>query len=360
MRINKAVLFLGILLISSWYATGLLTPRPGGNQTRPPHRPQIPGGGNWTPPPTDPGSVEEENVTYLVRESFLLRNELNSSLNDFIYLPMPQNSSHQHAVMVESTLPVSSIQQDEEGNPFALYEYRFDPGESIWLNVTFRVTVETYKIHYNYAAARWPPADVVERYTGKTMFWDVDNETVRRLARSVVDGEDNPVRIAERVAEWITERVNYEVGPRKGVDRAIKKIDGIPQIEGDCNEVADTFVTMMRISGVPARTVFGFLLENREHQVYWLNLSLEDNESQEVVSHWGGHTWPQVYIPPWGWIDVEMLEYLQPKVGDYSWRHILYSVEERKFRGSTIADYCIPGYSELIYMRFEFSSGEGG
>ena len=306
-----------------------------------------------------PGEVKSWNHTYLVKGSFLMANDRDIDMNDFVYILVPRNTTHQRVRIVFIEPEPQVIEADENGNYYAKISARLGPNERTWINVTLEVEMESYEIDFNHEAARWPSLELVRRYTGPTMVWSTENETLMDLAEELVDGEENPLMMAEKIAEWVVDHVTYTIDPRphRGADHCLFQVEGRLEIIGDCSEVADTYVTLCRVLGIPSRAAIGMMLETPS-ELYWLNQSSE-GEGMELLTHWGGHIWPQIYVEPWGWIDVEMLEGRQPKVGDYSWRHIVYGIEEKNFAEHESAHFCASMYFDIEHLQFEFEPVEG-
>ncbi|PNV78242.1 MAG: hypothetical protein C0200_02080 [Thermoproteota archaeon] len=305
--------------------------------------------------PLDLG-ISVELFNYTVKESILVENKNNRTVNETIYIAIPQNSTHQISYMI-SFIPAPMMIRDNNNNTMAYLSFTMGPRERRWINSTFRVVVKSYKINFDYSIARWPNLDMAEKYTGRTLYWDTYNSTLIEFLESIAKGDDNPVSISRKIAEKLAPMIDYVPLPvRLGSDRSLIYEGGRIMLRGDCSEVADVYITLARIAGIPARMAFGFLLENMSRTVYWMNETKEN--ITEALPHWGGHAWSQVYLGPWGWVDVELLEGFKPKLGDYSWRHIIYGTESTKFSGSELENFVLPSFSDAIYVRFEFI-GEG-
>lgn len=305
--------------------------------------------------PLDLG-ISTELFNYTIKESILVENKNNRTVNETAYIAIPQNSTHQSSYLISFT-PSPMMIVDDNNNTMAYLSFSMKPGERRWINSTFRVAVKSYKINFDYSISRWPSLEMVERYTGKTLYWDTYNSTLIEFLRSIAGDDENPVLISQKIAEKLASMIDYIPLPiRLGSDRSLVYEGGRVVLRGDCSEVADVYITLARIAGIPARMAFGFLLENISRTVYWIN-ETEENIT-EALSHWGGHAWSQVYLRPWGWVDVELLEGFKPKLGDYSWRHVIYGTESTKFGGSELEDFVLTSFSDVLYVRFEFS-GEG-
>jgi len=289
------------------------------------------------------------SVRYRLEGRFLLSNPLNSTVRDYVYIPLPQNSSFQRGYVSSIEPPPARYLRDEDGNVYAVVEVEVGPGARLWINASYVVEVSGYRLEGEVDV--WPPLEVVRRYTGSTGYWNVYNETLIGIAYSVAYA-DTPTEVARRLAEWVVRRVSYRVqASRLGSDHAVVRRLLDYAIVGDCVEVADVYVTMARILGLPSRTAFGLLLPSTSGRM-WLNLS--EPVGPGLLEHWGGHMWPQVYLPGLGWVDVDMLDGMQPNVGVYSERHILFGVEETKYYGSALSSVPIPGYLRLEYVEYAY------
>lgn len=299
------------------------------------------------------GDFSFTNETYLIEGRFLLVNENNVTVNDYVYVSLPQNTTFQRSYVLSIEPRPIRYDTDEDGNRYAVVLVTAKPGEKIWIHVRFRVRVSGYVLYADEDRARWPSFTIEKKYTTSTGYWDIYNETLIDIAYSKMYS-DNPVTAARNIADWIVPRVAYSVNMgRYGSDHALIYRYGRYEITGDCVEVADMYVTFARILGLPARTAYGFLLM-KHTQKMWLNMSTVNKEGESLLSHWGGHMWPQVYVAPWGWVDVDMLDGMAPNFGIYSERHILFGVEETKYYGTALTSSCVPSYMTLQYVEYTF------
>jgi len=294
------------------------------------------------------------NITYIVKARYKLVNNYKIPMNDYVYITLPRNTTYQHARLINITPSYVKIQKDEDGNIFAVLFLRTKPNEAVWIEAVFKITVHGYKVIFNVSESIWPEYEIVRRLTKRTSYWNTENPDLINLARRVSRG-DNPLKIAISIAKWVKRHTRYSLQlHRLGAERAlVRGILGDYIIQGDCTEVADVYVTLARIKGIPARTVFGLLLSRHKTKM-WFNSSTAWVEGERLLEHWGGHMWSQVYLPPWGWIDVELLEAREAKIGDYSNFHVVFGVEETKYYGTTLSNFCSPGYLYLEYVEYDF------
>lgn len=126
------------------------------------------------------------------------------------------------------------------------------------------------------------------------------------LANKIRGEETNPLRVARRVYDYITENINYSYL------RDYLYIDQIPEYvlkngKGDCGAQALSFITLCRILGVPAKWESGLRVGPNVDSI---------------------HDWAQIYVAPYGWIPVDLTDgggarrNLDPLKREYSFGNI--------------------------------------
>lgn len=103
---------------------------------------------------------------------------------------------------------------------------------------------------------------------------------IRELAREIAGDEKNPLLLARRVYDWVTNNVKYSYM------REYLYLDNIPEFailnrRGDCGVMALLFITLCRRLGIPAR---------------WESGSCVKPDSI------GSHDWATFYVAPYGWL----------------------------------------------------------
>lgn len=104
---------------------------------------------------------------------------------------------------------------------------------------------------------------------------------LRALSSEIVGDEKNPIRIAEKIFDYVTSRVKYSYM------RDYFLLDDIPQycarnLRGDCGVQALLFITLCRMNGVPARWQSGMCSAGQRD--------------------FGAHDWAMFYVEPFGWL----------------------------------------------------------
>lgn len=150
---------------------------------------------------------------------------------------------------------------------------------------------------------------------------------LRALAEEIVGAEQNPLLKARKIYDWLTTAPIYSFMP------PYFTLDDIPgymatRLKGDCGVFALLFITLLRISGVPARWQSG---------LYATPLEI------------GDHDWAQFYVAPYGWLFADC------SFGNTAHHHA--SQTRREFYFGNLDPYRVPTTSEFQHefdppMRF--------
>lgn len=132
-------------------------------------------------------------------------------------------------------------------------------------------------------------------------YYEKTNSTLIAFSNSLVNQTDNPLVKAKKIYNGVVNLLDYEVQvPERGASWAYGTH------KGDCSEYSDLMITLLRIQGIPARKVTGFLLSNQAalrpangSSYTFSNLYPSDpNEIDDAL----GHAWVEYYVPNLGWI----------------------------------------------------------
>lgn len=293
--------------------------------------------------------LERRNYTYVLDQSFLLRNPSNNTVMDLVYMWLPVNASNQFVNLIQTSLTPLYRKSSEDGATMLVYNVSLPGGRAIWLNATLQVTVEKYSLIMENLP--WLNYSQVEENTGGKRYWAVENQTCVSIAGEIGLDARDPVTASRKIGEWILDHLNYQPMARRGAERALIIENGKLTVFGDCEEVADVFVTLARILGIHSRVAHGiYLLEDKDVVTMWMRRTYL---GFELSDNWGGHAWPQIYVPQVGWVDIELLEGETVKIGDFTQYHVKYGFEEKSFLGSTML-YCQAMYLETDAFYFTF------
>jgi transglutaminase-like putative cysteine protease len=130
----------------------------------------------------------------------------------------------------------------------------------------------------------------------------VFTDKIRALSARLVGPATNPLIIARRLYDWVTDSIRYSYAQEYSTIRNISD-HCLVHGNGDCGEETLLFITLCRYNGIPARWQSG-----------WLTFPGELNI----------HDWAEIYLAPYGWIPVD------PYMGIRATQYLKGMSEERR------------------------------
>ncbi len=161
---------------------------------------------------------------------------------------------------------------------------------------------------------------------------------LRALAARLTAGAATPAAKAERIFRYICETYPWASA------REYSTIDNIPEYvvangHGDCGQVSLLFITLCRISGIPARFQSGFMMH---------------------PGAWNLHDWAEIYLEGAGWVPVDQ-SFGIPDYARNDAERIFFLGGIDSWRMAVNNDYGMPLYPAKQYPRSEtvdFQRGE--
>lgn len=119
------------------------------------------------------------------------------------------------------------------------------------------------------------------------------------LTSRLVGNESKVMVILIRLIDWIGKNIKY---PQEKRDHIFLPNETLFYLEGDCDEQSNLLISMLRHVGVPAYLQTGAIyLPSRQRRSTMLEGHLVSS-----MNSIGWHAWAMVYVPPWGWLPVDM------------------------------------------------------
>ncbi len=138
---------------------------------------------------------------------------------------------------------------------------------------------------------------------------------IRELAAEIAGEEKNPLLLARRIYDWITENIRYSYM------REYLYIDNIPENvilnrRGDCGAMSLLFITLCRYLGIPAK---------------W------ESGSTVRFDHIGSHDWATFYVAPYGWLyaDLAYGEGARTRGNTKLWNHLFGNLDPFRLVANT-------------------------
>ena len=126
-------------------------------------------------------------------------------------------------------------------------------------------------------------SDLYRTYTAEREKHICFSPRLRELAAKLTAGEENPLLKVRRIFRWVNDQFPWASA------REYSTVENIPEYvldngHGDCGMVSLLFITLCRISGIPAHFQSGFMLHPGD---------------------WNMHDWAEIYFEGIGWVPVD-------------------------------------------------------
>ena len=126
-------------------------------------------------------------------------------------------------------------------------------------------------------------SSIYKEYTAEREKHVIFSPRMRELAAKLTAGETNPLLKAKRIFRWVNDNFPWASA------REYSTIENIPEYvldnhKGDCGQVSLLFITLCRISGIPAHFQSGFMMHPKA---------------------WNLHDWAEIYFEGIGWVPVD-------------------------------------------------------
>jgi len=124
------------------------------------------------------------------------------------------------------------------------------------------------------------PPSIAAEYLRSEPSIETENHTLQLLVSSIIGSKTNSLLIAEDLFAYLWDNTEYDSAKAAGADSDLQRAGlTLDRGLGICGDLAVLYITLLRIAGVPARPVHGYL----------------DN----ALSGIGGfHMWVEVYVGP--------------------------------------------------------------
>jgi hypothetical protein len=139
-----------------------------------------------------------------------------------------------------------------------------------------------------------PELDV---FLEKNNLFPKDNPELAVRAVAITHTEDTVLGKTLKLVEWFGEYSIYTVN-----ELPKRQWATLRDPRGDCDDLSLLFISFCRSLGIPAYLQGGILFS----ETMQLDETDWDGHYRYVFDKVGWHAWAMVYIPPWGWLPVEL------------------------------------------------------
>jgi hypothetical protein len=282
------------------------------------------------------------------------------------------NNSWQTVYLVNSSQQIETVKADEDGNAIAILNLsQAKVGTSAEYNVFYQVVSKPRtlpNIDENTALSLSDiPHNLTEPYLSNSGTWMTNNSKLKTQAELLAGSETNVLAIVENFVSWMWGQIKYPNSTNPAVSHEVPLYpnETLSYKEGDCDDQAILLISLCRIIGIPAYLQIGCIYMPSQNDA---TPSPAWNETIENIQiHIAWHGWAMVYIPPWGWLPVDLtyssrgspLDAIKTAAvtsqGTMQYMNIIetdYVNEARQYRSFLINNnFCIQAYDEIILGR---------
>lgn len=222
---------------------------------------------------------------------------------DDITILLFRNDSKQNIRIINLTNSIVKDYFDDDGNKLAVLDIPLTiaPNSSVNFSVTY--LIETSEMPRPWidperaGSISEIPKELVDEYTIETGTFTTGDEGIRALALRLAANQSTVLGMVLSLLSWMLETISYG-----SFETPRYPNETIAYGRGDCDDQAILLVTMCRILGVPALLQLGMVFNEgiTGDKVSWGG---HLSTSQRGV---GWHGWALVYIPPWGWLPIDL------------------------------------------------------
>ena len=256
-------------------------------------------------------------------------------------VPLFMNSSTQTVKVEESSVGYTSGNVDPDGNRGAVMTLgrTMAPGQSTTFTMTFTIESDSRPVPgFNHGEADGfssIPPSLVDQYTGATETFRSDDPDIAAKALEVAGDAETVLDALVLLIESVTGETaycNFEVPRYPNTTLS----EGL----GDCDDQSILLISLLRSLGVPAYLQVGIYIHSSidDSQTSW------EGHLTNARRGVGWHGWAMVYVPPWGWVPVDLtltseksgLELLK-KAPEYAGNVVAaFNVSEQPYIGDTL------------------------
>ncbi len=252
------------------------------------------------------GAYGAERSRRLYTSTYTLENRGEEPYNltiDDVTILLFKNDSRQNVRVLNLTGSIAREYSDEDGNRYAILDIplTIPPRSSVTFSMAYLIEVSDAprpKIDLERAGPISEiPKELVEEYTSETGTFTIWDGGIRSLAFKLAANGTTALVVVLSLLEWMMENISYG-----SFEAPRYPSETMASGRGDCDDQAILLVTMCRILGIPAILQLGMVFNEGivGERVSWGG---HLTTSQRGV---GWHGWALVYIPPWGWLPIDL------------------------------------------------------
>ena len=288
-------------------------------------------------------AVDEATYTYTLTYTFENRGtEPYELILDDYTLPLFINNDWQTVTITNSSITYTESEIDVDRNEGIYMDIDpvIPPGDSVSFTVDYLIeSIQQDKPDFSLSTAEGfneIPSGLVTQYAVATETFQMDDLTVQETAAKAAGDEETVLGVVSNLLEYVTQNTTY-----CNFETPRYPLQTLGENLGDCDDQAILLISMCRSLGIPAYLKVGIIINPviGDSDTSW------DGHLTNEAEGIGWHGWAMIYIPPYGWVPVDLtlvsedtgLKYIQ-KAPEYEVNLIeVLDVSEQEYIGNTLA-----------------------
>ncbi len=254
---------------------------------------------------TAPLAQAAKSQRYLFRSTYTFENrgeEPFTLMDEDLAIVIFPDDEWQKVTLRNSSHSIVREYTDVDGNELALPDIPavLQGGTTITFSIEYDITSSSRdRPSIKLTEAEGPsgiPSQLVEEYCDQTesFFW---NDEIEELAQELTSDETTALGMLTNLVDWMYDSLiycNFEFPNYPN--------DTLESGQGDCDDQSILLISMLRSLGIPAFLQVGVVFNDRigSDNPSW------DGHLMIHTDGMGWHAWTMAYIPPWGWIPVDL------------------------------------------------------
>ena len=201
------------------------------------------------------------------------------------YFAIPPSLPNQDIIDMTFSPQPDEILEDRYGQEVACYHFVLPPGEK--REISWRVVAKIYNIRYillPFLVGDDIPDDIMENYTSDGEMYKINDPFIQGIVKNVTEGVDNILIKAIKLHDYVIKTLSYAIDDRWDDAPTVLK-----RGNGSCSEYCFSYIALCRAAGIPAKYKGGTYLAEKPPY------------SDDIF-----HRMVLIYLPPYGWIPVDM------------------------------------------------------
>jgi hypothetical protein len=254
------------------------------------------------------GYASSNNEEYMIKSSvtFVANSTTWNFTEEEKAISLYMNTTWQTVNLINSSCSFENVKIDEDGNAIAILNMtRIAAGASTEYTVFYQVLSAPRNLpnidESNTLSLSDIPHNLTDPYLSNSGTWMTNNTTLQSLAENLTGKETKVLVIVENFVNWIWTHIKY---PQISHEVPLYPNETLsPPNEGDCDDQAILLISLCHIIGIPAYLQIGCIYDSKISTLPTLAWNGHIENTQIRI---GWHGWAMVYIPPWGWLPVDL------------------------------------------------------